>query len=215
MGQATGSCGAGFACSQLRVVRGPTLEHGAHRVHSSSTDAPVITTGSSSSYDPAITRPTIRPDSSQTRTTSAVDRPGRSAVTLSPWRNRVAGASPPCRAGHGDPSDEHGRADSGPLPGARAPQLRARADGRAVAVTQNAQRVLAFLAVRGRPQLRTTVASTLWMDTTDDRASANLRTALWKVRQQLGDLVRLVALSSRSHPASTSTSRPPSRRPSG
>jgi DNA-binding SARP family transcriptional activator len=65
-----------------------------------------------------------------------------------------------------------------------------RADGRVVAVSQNAQRVLAFLAVRGRPQLRTTVASTLWMDTPNDRASANLRTALWKVRQQLGDLVR-------------------------
>jgi DNA-binding SARP family transcriptional activator len=65
-----------------------------------------------------------------------------------------------------------------------------RADNQVVAVPQNVQRVLAFLAVRGRPQLRTTVASTLWMDTTEDRASANLRTALWKVRQQLGDLVR-------------------------
>ena len=46
----------------------------------------------------------------------------------------------------------------------------------------NAQRLVAFLAVRERPQLRTTVASTLWLDTTEARAAANLRTALWKIR---------------------------------
>jgi DNA-binding SARP family transcriptional activator len=52
-----------------------------------------------------------------------------------------------------------------------------------VAVPANVERVLAFLAVRERAQLRTTVASTLWMDTTDERAAANLRTVLWKARQ--------------------------------
>ncbi len=46
----------------------------------------------------------------------------------------------------------------------------------------NAQRLVAFLAVRERPQLRTTVASSLWLDTTEARAAANLRTALWKIR---------------------------------
>lgn len=50
-------------------------------------------------------------------------------------------------------------------------------------VPANVERVVAFLAVRERPQLRSTVAATLWMDTTDERASANLRTALWKARQ--------------------------------
>jgi DNA-binding SARP family transcriptional activator len=55
----------------------------------------------------------------------------------------------------------------------------------------NVERVIALLAVRGRPQLRTTMASTLWMDTTTDRASANLRTALWRARQHTGDLLRL------------------------
>ena len=50
-------------------------------------------------------------------------------------------------------------------------------------VPANVERVIAFLAVRQRPQLRSTVASTLWMDTTGDRASASLRSALWRARQ--------------------------------
>ena len=52
-----------------------------------------------------------------------------------------------------------------------------------VALPVFAQRLIAFLAVRERPQLRTATACTLWLDTTEDRASANLRTALWKIRQ--------------------------------
>lgn len=52
-----------------------------------------------------------------------------------------------------------------------------------------AQRLVAFLAVRERPQLRMTVASSLWLDTTESRAAGNLRTALWKIRQQCGHLV--------------------------
>ena len=53
----------------------------------------------------------------------------------------------------------------------------------------NVERVIALLAVRGRPQLRSMMASTLWMDTTTDRASANLRTALWRARQHIDDLL--------------------------
>jgi len=52
-----------------------------------------------------------------------------------------------------------------------------------VALPSNVERVIAFLAVRDRPQPRTTVAATLWSDMTADRASANLRTALWRGRQ--------------------------------
>lgn len=52
---------------------------------------------------------------------------------------------------------------------------------RSVIVPPSAQRLVAFLAIRERPQLRTTVATSLWMDTTEDRASANLRAALWKL----------------------------------
>jgi DNA-binding SARP family transcriptional activator len=58
-------------------------------------------------------------------------------------------------------------------------------------LSANVERVVALLAVRGRPQLRTTLASTLWMDTTTDRAAANLRTALWRARQSTGDLLTL------------------------
>jgi len=58
-----------------------------------------------------------------------------------------------------------------------------RAGDAVLVVPPYVERVLAFLAVRERPQLRSTVATTLWLDSTDDRAAANLRTALWKARQ--------------------------------
>lgn len=45
----------------------------------------------------------------------------------------------------------------------------------------NVRRLIALLAVRGRPQDRATVAGTLWMDTTHRHAHANLRTTLWKL----------------------------------
>jgi len=61
--------------------------------------------------------------------------------------------------------------------------------GRHVAVPTNVERILGFLAVRRRPQPRLTVASALWMDTTEERAAANLRTALWKARQAIGECI--------------------------
>lgn len=64
-----------------------------------------------------------------------------------------------------------------------------RVGGRFVSLPSNVERILALLAVRSRPQPRLHVASTLWMDTTEDRAAANLRTALWKARQSLGECI--------------------------
>ena len=58
-----------------------------------------------------------------------------------------------------------------------------RVDGASVDVPSNAQRVLAYLAVRDRPQSRLNVASALWLDLTEARAAANLRTALWRLRE--------------------------------
>lgn len=52
-----------------------------------------------------------------------------------------------------------------------------------VALPLGAQRMLAFLAVHDRPVLRTAVAGALWQDTTDRRAGANLRSALWRLNQ--------------------------------
>lgn len=45
------------------------------------------------------------------------------------------------------------------------------------------QRVVAFVALRGSPQRRSTVAGMLWPDTGDDQAAANLRTALWRLNR--------------------------------
>lgn len=58
-----------------------------------------------------------------------------------------------------------------------------RADGRAVSLPVSAQRVLAFLALQERPMLRTFVAGSLYLDKSEERAAANLRTVLWRLRQ--------------------------------
>lgn len=64
---------------------------------------------------------------------------------------------------------------------------------RAIPLASNAQRLVAFLAVRERPQRRATVAGALWIDAAEDRASANLRTALWKIRSLGARLIRTTA----------------------
>jgi len=56
-------------------------------------------------------------------------------------------------------------------------------DGVRTDLPVNVQRLLAFLAVRGRAQHRHTVAGTLWIDSPEDRAAASLRTALWRARR--------------------------------
>jgi DNA-binding SARP family transcriptional activator len=43
------------------------------------------------------------------------------------------------------------------------------------------QRLVAFLAVHNRPLLRLYVAGNLWIDSSEEHASANLRTALWRL----------------------------------
>jgi DNA-binding SARP family transcriptional activator len=60
-------------------------------------------------------------------------------------------------------------------------ELRSR-DERAEVPT-NAQRLLAFLAIKRCPQHRLMIAGTLWADSSEHRAAANLRTALWQARQ--------------------------------
>ncbi|HMS14341.1 MAG TPA: BTAD domain-containing putative transcriptional regulator [Microthrixaceae bacterium] len=51
---------------------------------------------------------------------------------------------------------------------------------RPVALGQGARRLIAFLALQRGPCRRAFVAGTLWPDTTDRKAAANLRTALWR-----------------------------------
>lgn len=56
-----------------------------------------------------------------------------------------------------------------------------RIGGRTVDFAPNTQRLLAFLGLHERPQPRRSVAGSLWIDHSERRAAANLRTALWKL----------------------------------
>lgn len=57
------------------------------------------------------------------------------------------------------------------------------ADGRSVELPMSAQRVAACLALCDHPVPRTRVAATLWLDHSDERAAANLRSALWRLHR--------------------------------
>jgi DNA-binding SARP family transcriptional activator len=70
--------------------------------------------------------------------------------------------------------------------------------GRAVHVPMSVQRVVAFVALAGRPLQRLYVSGTLWLDSSEDHANACLRTALWRlgrtrlhVIESLGTQLRL------------------------
>ena len=60
---------------------------------------------------------------------------------------------------------------------------------RHIALPLSAGRVVAFLAFQRTGQSRAFVAGTLWPDTSDTRAAANLRSALWRLRQVSRPLV--------------------------
>jgi DNA-binding SARP family transcriptional activator len=62
-------------------------------------------------------------------------------------------------------------------------------DGRVLDLPFSAQRLLAFLGVHERPLLRSFVAGSLWLDKTDERSYANLRSALWRLGQAAGPVV--------------------------
>jgi DNA-binding SARP family transcriptional activator len=62
-------------------------------------------------------------------------------------------------------------------------------DDRVIELPTSAQRLLAFLALRDRPLLRTNVAGVLWNETTDEKSCASLRSSLWRLRRSGFDLV--------------------------
>jgi DNA-binding SARP family transcriptional activator len=64
-----------------------------------------------------------------------------------------------------------------------------RCTGREVAVSRSGQRLLALLALQARPLQRLWVAGTLWIDATEERAGASLRSALWRLPQPGGAAV--------------------------
>ncbi len=56
-------------------------------------------------------------------------------------------------------------------------------DGRPVELPLSVQRLVCFLSLHDHPLHRHHVAGTLWPETTDQRAAANLRSALWRLNQ--------------------------------
>jgi DNA-binding SARP family transcriptional activator len=58
-----------------------------------------------------------------------------------------------------------------------------RLDGEVVELPLGAQRLIAFLALHNRPLQRSYVANSLWLDSNEERASANLRSALWRLHR--------------------------------
>jgi DNA-binding SARP family transcriptional activator len=55
--------------------------------------------------------------------------------------------------------------------------------GRSVALPLSAQRLVAFVALHERPPLRSYAAGSLWLDSPEERANANLRSALWRLNR--------------------------------
>jgi DNA-binding SARP family transcriptional activator len=74
-------------------------------------------------------------------------------------------------------------------------------DNKVVVVPVTVERLIIFLTFKARPLQRAYVAGTLWPDTTDERACANLRTALWKLNQLHCPLVRVTGSSLQIEPA--------------
>jgi DNA-binding SARP family transcriptional activator len=58
-----------------------------------------------------------------------------------------------------------------------------RVAGEPVSLPMNGQRLLAFLALQGRPLTRSFVAGSLWIDSTEDHAAGSLRSALWRLNR--------------------------------
>jgi DNA-binding SARP family transcriptional activator len=56
-------------------------------------------------------------------------------------------------------------------------------DGEEVELPMSVQRLVAFLALQDRALLRPHVAGMLWLETPDERAGANLRSALWRLQR--------------------------------
>jgi DNA-binding SARP family transcriptional activator len=58
-----------------------------------------------------------------------------------------------------------------------------RLNSRSVPLSPNTQRLLTFLALQERPVTRQLIAGALWSGSSESRAAANLRSALWRLSQ--------------------------------
>jgi DNA-binding SARP family transcriptional activator len=57
-------------------------------------------------------------------------------------------------------------------------------EGVPVQLPMSVQRLIAFVALHPHPLLRLYVAGSLWLDVSEERASANLRSALWRLHRR-------------------------------
>lgn len=64
-----------------------------------------------------------------------------------------------------------------------------RVDEQVVVLQPVAQRLMALLALTAGPAERSFVAFRLWPDTAEERAKANLRSTVWRLRRSSGDVV--------------------------
>lgn len=62
-------------------------------------------------------------------------------------------------------------------------------DGVPVDLPHGTQRLVAFLALRPHALGRSFTAGSLWLDATEDRAAANLRSALWRLRHRNSSII--------------------------
>lgn len=58
-----------------------------------------------------------------------------------------------------------------------------RSRGERIVLPPSAERVVAYVALHQGPATRSNVAGTLWLDVPEERAMANLRSALWRLRR--------------------------------
>src|SRR6202165_6018040 len=61
--------------------------------------------------------------------------------------------------------------------------------GHSIPLPVTAQRVVVFLALHQRPLQRVYVSGMLWPNSTEDRAGASLRSALWRLHRLAIDIV--------------------------
>jgi DNA-binding SARP family transcriptional activator len=62
-------------------------------------------------------------------------------------------------------------------------------DGEELSLPPGAERLLAYVALHGRAVGRAEASSALWLDASDDRATASLRSTLWRLRRVGADVV--------------------------
>ena len=79
------------------------------------------------------------------------------------------------------PRESHGEAPPAAISLSLLDAFELRCDDRLVSLPHSAQRLLAFLALHEHPLLRVYVAGTLWIDASDERAAASLRSSLWRL----------------------------------